>query len=133
MITEEVTIDGYTQSGASPNTLAVGNDADIMSPMPDRATQPARLKDGYYQHTRQPLPNLLLVTAMLVFIETVLTPGSGLPVGFMFTAGLVVLATFIAVRYRLRLVTGLAAYWINLRSSQGGYSALRPGGSDFRR
>jgi hypothetical protein len=28
-ITDTVTIDGYTQSGASPNTLATGNDADL--------------------------------------------------------------------------------------------------------
>jgi FlaA1/EpsC-like NDP-sugar epimerase len=60
-----------------------------------------------------------LVTAIIVCLEILIDPQPGLPVLFMFTAGLVVLASFIAIRYRLRLVTGLATRWINLRSSQG--------------
>jgi lipopolysaccharide/colanic/teichoic acid biosynthesis glycosyltransferase len=45
----------------------------------------------------------------------------GLPAGFLFSAGILVLAGFVAARYRLRLVTGLATRWINLRRS--GYGA----------
>jgi FlaA1/EpsC-like NDP-sugar epimerase len=39
----------------------------------------------------------------------------------MINAGLLVLISFVAVRYRLRLVTGLASRWISLR--QSGYGA----------
>ena len=58
-----------------------------------------------------------LVTLVLAFIQTVFLPQPGLPLRFMATAGAMVLASFIAVRYRLRLVTGLASRWITLRRS----------------
>jgi FlaA1/EpsC-like NDP-sugar epimerase len=62
-----------------------------------------------------------LVTLMFVLVQAVLHPVHGIPVPFMITAGLAVLGSFVAVRYRLRLVTGLATRWINLRNS--GYGA----------
>jgi FlaA1/EpsC-like NDP-sugar epimerase len=58
---------------------------------------------------------------MIVLIQALIIPRHGIPVPFMIIAGLVVLASFIAVRYRLRLVTGLASRWIDLRNS--GYGA----------
>jgi FlaA1/EpsC-like NDP-sugar epimerase len=48
-------------------------------------------------------------------------PGQYLPLRFTYTAGAVALASFVAVRYRLRLITGLASRWISLRKS--GYGA----------
>lgn len=62
-----------------------------------------------------------LVTLTLVLIQARVIPGHGMPTGFMFTAGLTVLASFVAARYRLRLLTGLATRWINLRNR--GYGA----------
>jgi lipopolysaccharide/colanic/teichoic acid biosynthesis glycosyltransferase len=62
-----------------------------------------------------------LVTLLVAAIQTALAPAYGIPLRFMYTAGLLVLAGFIAVRYRLRLVTGLASRWISLRRS--GYGA----------
>jgi lipopolysaccharide/colanic/teichoic acid biosynthesis glycosyltransferase len=58
-----------------------------------------------------------LVTLLVVAIQAALAPEHGIPLRFMYTAGLLVLASFIAVRYRLRLVTGVASRWITLRRS----------------
>jgi lipopolysaccharide/colanic/teichoic acid biosynthesis glycosyltransferase len=62
-----------------------------------------------------------LVTLTVVGLQFFLLPQPFLPVRFMINAGLLVLISFVAVRYRLRLVTGLASRWISLR--QGGYGA----------
>jgi lipopolysaccharide/colanic/teichoic acid biosynthesis glycosyltransferase len=62
-----------------------------------------------------------LVTLTAAALQFVLLSKPYLPVGFMLSAGLLVLAAFIAVRYRLRLVSGLASRWIGLR--QSGYGA----------
>lgn len=61
-----------------------------------------------------------LVTVTVMFIELVYHPQAFLPARFMSAAGLVVLLGFIAVRYRLRLVTGLASRWITFRNSTFG-------------
>lgn len=61
-----------------------------------------------------------MVTVTMVFIEFVYHPQAFLPARFMLTAGLVVLLGFIAVRYRLRLITGLASRWITIRKSTFG-------------
>lgn len=66
------------------------------------------------------LVSCILVTLVVVGLEMIFQPGAFLPVRFMFAAGLVVLFGFIAVRYRLRLVTGLASRWITLRNSSFG-------------
>jgi len=60
----------------------------------------------------------LLVISMVVLLQSLTDPEHHIPLRFLFTAGLLVLVSFIAVRYRLRLLTGLATRWINLR--QGG-------------
>jgi hypothetical protein len=62
-----------------------------------------------------------LVTLTILGSQAVFLPGAGLPAGFLFSAGILVLAGFIAARYRLRLVTGLASRWIDMR--RGGYGA----------
>lgn len=62
-----------------------------------------------------------LVTITVVLLQAVFLPQPGLPASFMYLAGTLVLAGFVAVRYRLRLVTGLASRWISLRG--GGYGA----------
>lgn len=61
-----------------------------------------------------------LVTVTVIGIELAYHPHIFPPVRFMSAAGLVVLLGFIAVRYRLRLVTGLASRWITLRNSTFG-------------
>ncbi len=61
-----------------------------------------------------------LVTVTVIGIELVYRPHIFPPVRFMSAAGLVVLFGFIAVRYRLRLITGLASRWISLRNSTFG-------------
>jgi hypothetical protein len=61
-----------------------------------------------------------LVTVTVVVLELVYNPPAFLPVRFMSVAGLSVLFGFVAVRYRLRLVTGLASRWIDLRNSTFG-------------
>ena len=65
------------------------------------------------------LVSCVLVVLTVAVLEVAFIPGKILPYRFMVTAGGVVLAGFIAMRYRLRLVTGLASRWINLR--RGGY------------
>jgi lipopolysaccharide/colanic/teichoic acid biosynthesis glycosyltransferase len=62
-----------------------------------------------------------LVTTTIVVLQMVFLPKYGLPSSFMYVAGTLVLAGFVAARYRLRLLTGLADRWINLRHS--GYGA----------
>jgi FlaA1/EpsC-like NDP-sugar epimerase len=62
-----------------------------------------------------------LVTLASLGLQAIFLTDASLPPGFMFSAGGLVLAGFIAARYRLRLVTGLASGWINLRRS--GYGA----------
>jgi hypothetical protein len=62
-----------------------------------------------------------LVTVAVVGLQLLILPRPVLPVPFMYTAGLVVLFGFVAVRYRLRLVTGLASRWITWRGK--GYGA----------
>ena len=61
-----------------------------------------------------------LVTVTVMIVELVYHPQAFLPARFMSAAGLVVLFGFIAVRYRLRLLTGLASRWINIRNSTFG-------------
>jgi FlaA1/EpsC-like NDP-sugar epimerase len=58
-----------------------------------------------------------LVTMTIALLEFIFFPGNYLPLRFTFTAGAVVLISFIAVRYRLRLFTGIASRWIHLRGS----------------
>jgi FlaA1/EpsC-like NDP-sugar epimerase len=53
-------------------------------------------------------------------IELIYRPQTFPPARFMSTAGLAVLFGFVAVRYRLRLITGLASRWIDLRNSTFG-------------
>ena len=53
-----------------------------------------------------------LVTLTVALLEFLFVPGQYLPLRFTYTAGAVVLVSFVAVRYRLRLVTGLASRWI---------------------
>jgi lipopolysaccharide/colanic/teichoic acid biosynthesis glycosyltransferase len=67
------------------------------------------------------LASCALVTVTVMSLQFVLLPKGYLPLRFVSTAGAVVLVSFIAVRYRLRLVTGLASRWISLRRS--GYGA----------
>jgi lipopolysaccharide/colanic/teichoic acid biosynthesis glycosyltransferase len=62
-----------------------------------------------------------LVTLAVSGLQAVLLHGAGLPPGFLFSAGGLVLAGFVVARYRLRLLTGLASRWISLRG--GGYGA----------
>lgn len=62
----------------------------------------------------------VLVTMTVVGIKLTYDPQSFFPVRFMFSAGLAVLFGFVAVRYRLRLVTGLASRWITIRNSTFG-------------
>ena len=62
-----------------------------------------------------------LVTLAVVGLQAAFLPQPGLPVRFMLTSGAVVLAGFVLMRYRLRLVTGLASRWITFR--QSGYGA----------
>ncbi len=66
------------------------------------------------------LVSCALVTLVVVALEMAYHPESFLPVRFMSTAGLAVLFGFVAVRYRLRLITGLASRWIDLRNSTFG-------------
>ena len=61
-----------------------------------------------------------LVTATVIFVELAYQPQAFPPVRFMSAAGLAVLFGFVAVRYRLRLITGLASRWIDLRKSTFG-------------
>ena len=62
-----------------------------------------------------------LVTVTIVLIQTLIVPQHEIPIRFLLMSGLTVSLSFIAVRYRLRLVTGLASRWISLRNS--GYGA----------
>lgn len=62
----------------------------------------------------------VLVTMTVIGIKLTYDPQSFLPVRFMSAAGLAVLFGFVAARYRLRLITGLASRWINLRDSTFG-------------
>lgn len=66
------------------------------------------------------LVSCALVTTAVVSVELIYHPQAFLPARFMSTAGLVVLFGFIAARYRLRLVTGLASRWITIRNSSFG-------------
>jgi FlaA1/EpsC-like NDP-sugar epimerase len=61
-----------------------------------------------------------LVTAAVIALELVYHPEIFPPVRFMSVAGSSVLFGFVAVRYRLRLITGLASRWIDLRHSNFG-------------
>jgi len=61
-----------------------------------------------------------LVTVTLIVLFAIYQPEYFPSVRFMYMAGLSVLFGFIAVRYRLRLITGLASRWINLRNSTFG-------------
>ena len=61
-----------------------------------------------------------LVILMVVILEVMLLAEPTLPPRFMIASGLLVLLNFIAVRYRLRLITGLASRWITLRKSSYG-------------
>jgi FlaA1/EpsC-like NDP-sugar epimerase len=61
------------------------------------------------------------VIATMVLLQAMTLPGHRLPLRFLVMAGLMALVGFIAVRYRLRLVTGLATRWINLRQGRSGY------------
>jgi lipopolysaccharide/colanic/teichoic acid biosynthesis glycosyltransferase len=58
-----------------------------------------------------------LVTLTIVVLQFTIAPENFLPVRFMLAAGLLVLIGFIAVRYRLRLLTGLASRWITHRNT----------------
>jgi len=62
----------------------------------------------------------VLVTAAVIVLELVYHPYIFPPARFLSAAGLSVLLGFVAVRYRLRLVTGLASRWITLRNSTFG-------------
>jgi FlaA1/EpsC-like NDP-sugar epimerase len=62
-----------------------------------------------------------LVTAVSMSLQAWLDPIPILPVPFMVMTGLMVLVGLIAVRYRLRLVTGLATRWIALRRGRSDY------------
>ena len=62
-----------------------------------------------------------LVTLTIVAMQILLLPESYLPIRFMIDTGIVVLIGFVAVRYRLRLVTGLSSRWVTWRKS--GYGA----------
>ena len=61
-----------------------------------------------------------LVTLTVVALLAAYHPISFLPVRFMYMAGFSVLVGFVAARYRLRLITGLASRWINYRNSTFG-------------
>ncbi|MDX1379157.1 MAG: sugar transferase, partial [Anaerolineales bacterium] len=61
-----------------------------------------------------------LVTATVAALLVIFKPQAFLPVRFMYITGLSVLFGFVAVRYRLRLITGLASRWITLRNSTFG-------------
>jgi FlaA1/EpsC-like NDP-sugar epimerase len=67
------------------------------------------------------LVSCILVTVTGIMLEVAFVPGQYLPFGFVYTAGAVALAGFVAGRYRLRLVTGLASRWLKIRRS--GYGA----------
>jgi len=62
-----------------------------------------------------------LVTFTVVALQALFSTQMSLPVSFIYVAGTLVLAGFVAVRYRLRLVTGLASRWITWRGK--GYGA----------
>jgi lipopolysaccharide/colanic/teichoic acid biosynthesis glycosyltransferase len=61
-----------------------------------------------------------LVTFTVVVVQFILFSKPFLPVRFMIDTGTLVLVGFVAVRYRLRLVTGLASRWITLRNNSYG-------------
>lgn len=58
-----------------------------------------------------------LVSLTVIVIQFLSMSEDVLPIGFMFATSLLVLFGFVAVRYRLRLVTGLASRWITWRDS----------------
>jgi lipopolysaccharide/colanic/teichoic acid biosynthesis glycosyltransferase len=62
-----------------------------------------------------------LVTGMYIIVQAMTVPEHRLPLRFMVMAGSMVLVGFIAARYRLRLVSGLASRWIELRQRREGY------------
>ncbi len=62
-----------------------------------------------------------LVTLTIALVQDLLLPQPGLTNSFILSVGAVVLFGFVATRYRLRLITGLASRWIGLRHS--GYGA----------
>lgn len=61
-----------------------------------------------------------LVTLTIVAMQILFLPEPYLPIRFMIDTGIVVLIGFVAVRYRLRLVTGLSSRWITWRKSNYG-------------
>jgi len=61
-----------------------------------------------------------LVTLTVVALQALFPTQASLPASFLYVAGTLVLAGFVAVRYRLRLVTGLASRWITWRGSAFG-------------
>ncbi|HAV78799.1 MAG TPA: hypothetical protein DCX53_15725 [Anaerolineae bacterium] len=61
-----------------------------------------------------------LVTLTVIVFVAAYQPVAFLPVRFMALAGLAVLFGFVIVRYRLRLITGLASRWITFRNSTFG-------------
>ena len=62
----------------------------------------------------------LLVGAAFILLQSLFIDTPNLPVAFIILASLVVLFGFVVVRYRSRLVTGLATRWINLRKNSFG-------------
>jgi FlaA1/EpsC-like NDP-sugar epimerase len=64
-----------------------------------------------------------LATGLYILLQALTDTGPRLPLRFMVMAGLMVLVGFIAARYRLRLVTGLATRWLELRRSAGDYGS----------
>ena len=58
--------------------------------------------------------SVVLVVASSILFEMALS-GLGIPSGYIIVAGAVIGAGFMVARYRLRLVTGLASRWVNLR------------------
>jgi FlaA1/EpsC-like NDP-sugar epimerase len=58
------------------------------------------------------LLSCVLVVIAGIALDIIFMPGQYLPLRFMYAAGALVLISFVAVRYRLRLVTGLASRWI---------------------
>jgi lipopolysaccharide/colanic/teichoic acid biosynthesis glycosyltransferase len=61
-----------------------------------------------------------LVTLVVIVLELVYRPQVFPPARFMSAAGLAVLFGFVTIRYRLRLITGLASRWIIYRNSSFG-------------
>jgi lipopolysaccharide/colanic/teichoic acid biosynthesis glycosyltransferase len=81
----------------------------------------AQASDAFFLAASTALTSLFLImTNAIFFTSGLLTFGrsyTDLPLGMLLTAGLLSFFGFVAIRYRTRLLTGLAARWTRLRNA----------------